>query len=80
VVFSYGAYVRDGVQVVSVDIQTMAKMPIDEYRRYVRDHLVHVDHHDILRSAAAGYPLATNKAQVQELIDHLKELRHKVAD
>lgn len=67
-------------EVTAVDIPTMAAMPLDEYELYVRHELVHVDHHDVLRSLPAGYPLATNKAQLRVLIAALEELEPKLPD
>lgn len=68
------------VEVTAIDIPTMSDMPIGEYAEYVRSDLVHVDHHDILRSLPAGYPLATNKAQLRALISHLEELGNRMRD
>jgi len=65
-------------EVVAVDIPTMADMSIDEYNDYLRFGLMSVDHHDILRSEVAGYPLATNREQVNALIDYLYEIAPKV--
>jgi hypothetical protein len=47
----------------AVDIPTMASMSIDDYKVYLRDGngLVSVDHHDVLRSGIAEYPIAANK-------------------
>jgi|LakMenEpi03Aug12_release.lakeMendotaPanAssembly.Ray.scaffolds.fasta_scaffold2581918_1 hypothetical protein len=64
--------------VTAVDIQGMADMSIDDYKQYLRDGLLTVDHHDILRSEPAGYPLAVNKLQFKALLAYLKELESKV--
>lgn len=64
--------------VVSVDIPTMAGMSLQEYDEYLRNGLFSVDHHDVLRSAAAGYPLAVTRGQIKALITYLKELAPKV--
>lgn len=60
--------------VTAVDIQTMASMSMMDYKEYLRNGLLTVDHHDLLRSEPAGYPLATSKAQLRALIEYLKEL------
>lgn len=65
-------------EVRAVDIQTMYKMSPGEYREYLEHGLMYVDHHDILRSMAAGYPLATTKAQFSALMSYLRELEPKV--
>ena len=64
--------------VTAVDIQTMAQMTIAEYNEYLRTGLLTVDHHDLLRSEPAGYPLAVNKAQLKALIMYLKELEPRL--
>lgn len=64
--------------ITAVDIQTMAEMPLQDYKEYLRNGLLAVDHHDLLRSGPAGYPLATNKVQIKALMEYLKELEQKV--
>jgi hypothetical protein len=64
--------------VTAVDIPTMAEMSIQDYRTYLRTGLLCVDHHDVLRSEPAGYPLAVTQAQVDELIAYLHEIRPTV--
>ena len=66
--------------VTSVDIPTMEIMSMDDYHEYLQFGLLSVDHHDILRSEAAGYPLATNKKQLRALINHLSQLEIKLKD
>ena len=68
------------LEVTAVDIRTMAKMSLDEYREYLRDGLIHVDHHDVLRSMAAGYPLAVTKEQFNALMTYLRELEPRVGE
>lgn len=65
-------------EVTAVDIHTMAEMTLEGYKEYLRSGLLNVDHHDLLRSAPAGYPLATNKAQLKALIEYLKALEPKI--
>jgi hypothetical protein len=64
--------------VVAVDIPTMAEMSASDYREYLKYGLFNVDHHDVLRSGPAGYPLAVTKAQLAALISYLKELAPRV--
>lgn len=68
------------VEVESVDIRGMHLMTPEEYRYYVSNDMLLVDHHDILRSHIAGYPIATNKEQLDILIEVLNELRSKLED
>jgi hypothetical protein len=59
----------------------MAKMSSEEYERYLRNYeLVMVDHHGVLRSGPAGYPLAVTQAQVKALISYLKELARSIGE
>lgn len=61
-------------EVTAVDIATMADMSMAEYAEYLRDGLLFVDHHDVLRSQPAGYPLAVTKEQFNALLSYIKEL------
>ena len=66
-------------EVEVVDIPTMNGMSIEQYRDFIRDDgLVLVDHHDVLRSSIAGYPLATTREQLDILIEELQRLRNKM--
>jgi hypothetical protein len=64
--------------ITAVDIQTMAEMTLQDYKKYLRNGLLTLDHHDLLRSVPAGYPLATSKAQFNAMMEYLKELERKV--
>lgn len=64
--------------VTAVDVPTMAAMSPAEYQEYLRIGLLMVDHHDVLRSEPAGYPIAVNKEQLSALIAYLKELEPKL--
>jgi hypothetical protein len=64
--------------VEAVDIPTMADMSPADYETYLRNGLFFVDHHDVLRSIPAGYPLAVTKQQYTALMAHLKELGPKI--
>lgn len=64
-----------------LDIPTMASLSDESYRSHVMDEqLFWIDHHDILRVKHVGFPLATNKVQLDILIEVLKAQRHKLAD
>lgn len=62
----------------AIDILSMQEMSVEEYREYLNGELLFVDHHDILRSGPAEYPLATNKEQLEILISYLQGLRSRV--
>jgi hypothetical protein len=62
-----------------VDIPTMYRMSDEQYREFVKSgELLYVDHHDVLRSYVADYPLATSQAQLDILIEELHRLRGKL--
>jgi hypothetical protein len=65
-------------EVEAVDINTMADMSAADYKKYLDGGLFVVDHHDVLRSQPAGYPLAVTKAQFKELIAYLKSIESRV--
>lgn len=66
------------MDVTAVDIHTMESMSLKDYKEYLEFGLLTVDHHDILRSEPAGYPLAVTKEQFSELLAYLKSLEHKI--
>lgn len=67
------------LDVESIDIPTMDSLSPQEYREYLKNEgLFLVDHHDILRSSGASYPLATSKEQLEILISELSKLKHKL--
>ena len=70
-------------EIECVDIPTMRGMSDNEYREFLREGelggLMYVDHHDVLRSYVADYPLATTREQFDILIEHLQTLRSKMA-
>lgn len=71
--------IKLNMEIESVDIPTMNEMSDAEYRDLVSKHgLVTVDHHDVLRSAVADYPLATNLEQFDIFIEELQALREKM--
>lgn len=66
------------IDIEAVDIPSMQEMSVEEYQEYLNGELLFVDHHDILRSGPAEYPLATNKEQLEILISYLQGLRSRV--
>ena len=66
------------MELEAIDIPTMAEMTMGEYQAYLRGGLLFVDHHDVLRSGPAEYPLAVTKQQIRALIAYLKEIEPKV--
>jgi hypothetical protein len=65
------------VEFEAVDIRTMHEMSHEEYRSYL-DEMFYVDHHDVLRSLHAGYPIAATISQLRNLISYLEELESKI--
>jgi predicted nucleic-acid-binding protein len=66
------------VEIDAVDIPTMYKMSIEEYKNYIETEVFWVDHHDVLRSAIAQYPLAVTREQLHTLIAYLQSLDSQV--
>lgn len=66
------------IEIDAVDIPTMYKMSDSEYQQYIEDELFFVDHHDVLRSHIAQYPLAVTRKQLRLLILHLQGLESKI--
>jgi hypothetical protein len=65
--------------VESIDIPTMEDLTIDEYRAYVKDGgLFMVDHHNILRSSSATYPIASSKEQLEVYISELEQIKSQL--
>jgi hypothetical protein len=64
--------------VEAFDIPTMLEMSDQEYTEYLHGGLLFVDHHDVLRSGPAEYPLAVTREQLVLLIKHLQTLQSRV--
>jgi hypothetical protein len=62
-------------EVECFDIPTMYEMSDEEYRESVDYGLVYVDHHGVLRSHVAHYPLATTQEQLDIFVEELQRLR-----
>jgi hypothetical protein len=77
---AYQTFTRK-TEVVSVDIQTMEGMSLQDYDEYLRNGLFSVDHHDVLREQpAGGYPIAVTQAQMKALLSYLEEIAPKVGN
>ncbi len=70
--------ITKNMNVTAVDIQTMSSMSDDEYREYLQSGLFFKDHHDVLRSEPAGYPIASTREQLDMLVRHLEALRSEI--
>lgn len=70
------------VEIEAADIRTIKGMSLADYEAYIRDGngIVWVDHHDVLRSGIAEYPIAANKAQLRAFIAYLRELESKLGE
>lgn len=64
--------------VTSIEIPTMSELSDDDYLEYVRNGLLFVDHHDVLRAEPAGFGLATTREQLDMLISELTALRAEI--
>jgi len=59
-----------------VDIPTMHGLSDEEYRDFIQSgELMYVDHHEVLRSYPADYPIATTREQLDIYIAELQRLR-----
>jgi hypothetical protein len=69
------------IEIEATDIPTMRAMSNSEYWSFVKGGaLFWIDHHDVVRSTPAEYPLATTKAQLDMMIAALKEFRDRMPD
>jgi hypothetical protein len=66
-------------EIEAVDIPTMNEMSDDEYRNFIQsDELIFIDHHNVLRSSIADYPIATTREQLDIFIEELQRQRGKL--
>jgi hypothetical protein len=71
--------IKLNIDTESIDIPTMEKLSIPEYRDYVKDGgFFMVDHHHILRSSVASYPIASSKAQLEVYISELEQIKSQL--
>ncbi len=64
-----------------LDIPSMASLSEEQYRTHLKQEgLFWVDHHHVLRAKHLDFPMATNKIQLDILIEVLNEQRVKLAD
>lgn len=60
-------------------LHDMSSMPTSEYRQALANGgLVWIDHHDFVRSTLSDEILATNKEQLDALIEHLQAYRKRM--
>ncbi|WP_333854158.1 hypothetical protein [Leclercia sp.] len=60
-------------------LHDMSTMPTAEYQQALADGaLFWIDHHDFVRSTLSGEIFATNKEQLEVMIEHLKEYLSKM--
>jgi hypothetical protein len=60
------------------DTPAMREMSDDEYRGAVAG-LLYLDHHGVLRSRVADFPIAATPAQLDIFTEELEKLRRKMA-
>jgi len=65
-------------EVEAVDIPAMEEMTIEDYKEYVRSKLTFIDHHDLLRSGPAEYPIACTQEQLEVYIKYLNEIKSRL--
>lgn len=65
-------------EIEAIDIPTMQDMSLEDYKDHIEGSLMFVDHHGILRSSVAEYPLATTKEQFDALLNYLQAIRPKI--
>jgi hypothetical protein len=69
------------IEIEAIDIPTMYRMSEHNYRKFLENgELFWVDHHDVLRSTVAEYPLATTRQQLNLLIEALERCRERMVD
>lgn len=71
---------KTSMDIEAVDIPTMHKMSAGDYQHYMEGGLFFVDHHGVLRSGPAEYPLAATRQQFKLLIAYLKSLESRVGE
>lgn len=63
------------------DFDDLETMTAKKYRRLLSsDALFVVDHHDFLRSSLTGEIFATNREQVEAMIEYLWKIRRRMRD
>ncbi|EPO8266891.1 hypothetical protein ACUGB8_002905 [Raoultella planticola] len=61
-------------------LRDMSAMPTVEYRQVLKNGaLFWIDHHDFVRSTLSEEILATNREQLDAMIEHLQEYRNKMS-
>ena len=60
-------------------LHDMSAMPTAEYRQVLKNGaLFWIDHHDFVRSTLSDEILATNKEQLDAIIEHLQQYRDRM--
>ena len=63
------------------DFDDLETTTVKKYRRLLSsDALFFVDHHDFLRSSLTGEIFATNREQVEAMIEYLWKIRRRMRD
>lgn len=69
------------IEIEAIDIPTMRRMSTENYQQFLANgELFWVDHHDVLRSTPAEYPIATTRQQLDMLIKALETCRERMVD
>ncbi|WP_434340176.1 hypothetical protein [Motilimonas cestriensis] len=68
-------WVKQTSEIELLDIPSLSGLSNDDFKEYVNEHLLFIDHHEILRDKATSHPIATNKEQVDILINELLKIK-----
>lgn len=68
-------FISHSVNIEELDRSTVRELPEEDYRAYVHNSMLFVDHGDVLVFDLTGSVLATTRAQLDILISELKALR-----
>lgn len=66
--------------VSATDIHGMEDMSAGDYKDYIMNYMIELDPHNILRSSAAGYPIACNKKQLDIFVQYLTSIKNRLKD
>jgi hypothetical protein len=58
-----------------IDAPTMRKMTIEEFKDYIEDGLMYINHHDVLCSLPDANIIACNQEQIEALIEYLNKIK-----
>jgi len=71
-------FVTSNVDVVEIGFAALSDLSDEDYRSYVRDTLISVNHHDILVFDPTGSGLAKCREQLDILVSELLALRSQL--